>query len=74
MRDQVDVVMVSMHWGNEYTHVPSAEQRRQAEYLSSLGVDVIIGHHSHTIQPIEFVGDTLVIYSLGNLISAQETE
>ena len=72
VRDQVDVVMVSMHWGNEYTHVPSAEQRRQAEYLSSLGVDVIIGHHSHTIQPIEFVGDTLVIYSLGNFISAQD--
>ena len=72
VRDLVDVVMVSMHWGNEYTHVPSAEQRRQAEYLSSLGVDVIIGHHSHTIQPIEFVGDTLVIYSLGNFISAQD--
>lgn len=74
VRDQVDVVMVSMHWGNEYTHVPSAEQRRQAEYLSSLGVDVIIGHHSHTIQPIEFVGDTLVMYSLGNFISAQDYE
>jgi len=74
VRDQVDIVMVSMHWGNEYTHIPSAEQRRQAEYLSSLGVDVIIGHHSHTIQPIEFVGDTLVIYSLGNFISAQDYE
>lgn len=74
VRDQVDVVMVSMHWGTEYTHVPNAEQRRQAEYLSNLGVDVIIGHHSHTIQPIEFVGNTLVIYSLGNFISAQDKE
>lgn len=72
VRDKVDIVMVSMHWGTEYTHVPTAEQRRQAEYLSSLGVDVIIGHHSHVIQPIEFVGDTLVIYSLGNFISAQD--
>ena len=74
VRDKVDIVMVSMHWGIEYTHVPTSEQRRQAEYLSSLGVDVIIGHHPHVVQPIEFVGDTLVIYSLGNFISAQADE
>lgn len=72
VRDQVDVVMVSMHWGTEYTHVPTAEQRRQAAYLASLGVDVIIGHHPHVIQPIEFIDDTLVIYSLGNFLSAQD--
>jgi len=72
VRDKVDIVMVSMHWGTEYTHVPTAEQRRQAAYLASLGVDVIIGHHPHVIQPIEFIDDTLVIYSLGNFISAQD--
>ena len=72
VRDKVDVVMVSMHWGTEYTHVPTAEQRRQAQYLADLGVDVIIGHHPHVIQPIEFIDDTLVIYSLGNFISAQD--
>lgn len=72
VRDKVDVVMVSMHWGTEYTHVPTAEQRRQAKYLADLGVDVIIGHHPHVIQPIEFIDDTLVIYSLGNFISAQD--
>lgn len=72
VRDQVDIVMVSMHWGTEYVHVPTTEQRRQAAYLASLGVDVIIGHHPHVIQPIEFVDDTLVIYSLGNFISAQD--
>lgn len=72
VRDQVDVVMVSMHWGTEYTNVPTEEQRRQAAYLASLGVDVIIGHHPHVIQPIEFIDDTLVIYSLGNFISAQD--
>ena len=42
-----------------------------AKYLSDLGVNVIIGTHSHVVQPIEFVGDTLVIYSLGNFISSQ---
>lgn len=71
VRDQVDVVMVSIHWGIEYTNKPSADQKKIAKYLSSLGVDVIIGHHPHVIQPIEIIDSTLVIYSLGNFISAQ---
>lgn len=71
IRDKVDVVMVSMHWGDEYSHTPSAEQRKIANYLSSLGVDIIIGHHPHVVQPIEFIDDTVVIYSLGNFLSAQ---
>lgn len=66
-----EVVMVSMHWGNEYTHVPTSVQKAEAKYLSDLGVNLIIGSHPHVVQPIEYVGDTLVIYSLGNLISAQ---
>lgn len=72
VRDQVDVVLVAMHWGVEYTHTPTNEQRDWAQFLSDLGVDVIIGSHPHVIQPIEFIGDTLVIYSLGNFISGQE--
>lgn len=67
-----EVIMVAMHWGNEYTHVPNAEQKELAEYLSSLGVNLIIGSHPHVIQPITYVNDTLVIYSLGNFISAQK--
>lgn len=66
-----EVIIVSMHWGNEYTHTPTDEQREQAKYLSELGVHLIIGSHPHVIQPIEYVNDTLVIYSLGNFISAQ---
>ena len=66
-----EVVMVAMHWGVEYTHVPNAEQKAVAKYLSDLGVNIVIGAHPHVIQPIEYVGDTLVIYSLGNFISAQ---
>lgn len=73
IKDKVDVIIVSMHWGVEYTHVPTAEEREIAEYLSSLGVNIIIGHHPHVIQPIEFVNDTLVFYSLGNFISAQDS-
>lgn len=66
-----EVVIVSMHWGNEYTHVPTSVQKETATYLSNLGVNLIIGSHPHVIQPMEYINDTLVIYSLGNFISAQ---
>ena len=71
IKDQVDVIIVSMHWGEEYTHTPTYTQKKEAQYLSSLGVDLIIGSHPHVIMPVDYVGDTLVIYSLGNFISGQ---
>jgi len=71
VRNQVDVLIVAMHWGVEYTHEPTAYEKDMAYYLASLGVDIIIGTHPHVIQPVTFIDDTLVIYSLGNLISAQ---
>ena len=73
IKDKVDVIIVAMHWGEEYTHTPNYVQKQEAQYLSSLGVNLIIGSHAHVIQPVGYVGDTLVIYSLGNLISAQWT-
>lgn len=71
LRSSVDVLTVSMHWGSEYTHLPTTIQQQQAEYIASLGVDIIIGHHPHVIEPITKIGKTIVIYSLGNFISAQ---
>lgn len=71
VKGEADVILVSMHWGEEYTHTPTAEQRRIAQYLADLGVSVIIGAHPHVIQPIEHIGNTVVIYSLGNFISGQ---
>lgn len=71
LRDKVDVLMVSMHWGEEYTHNPTESQRNIANYLASLNVDIVIGHHPHVIQPIDFIGNTMVIYSLGNFIASQ---
>lgn len=72
VRDSVDVVIVAMHWGNEYSLGVSDKQIEIANYLSSLGVDIIIGSHPHVVEPVEFIGKTLVIYSLGNFISDQE--
>ena len=71
VKPYTDVIIVAMHWGEEYTATPVNSQKQIAGYLSSLGVNVIIGTHPHVIEPIEYIGDTLVIYSLGNFISAQ---
>lgn len=71
VRDKVDVLIVAMHWGVEYTHVPTSYEKDMANYLASLDVDIIIGTHPHVIQPVAWIDDTLVIYSLGNFISAQ---
>ena len=71
VRDKVDVLIVAMHWGIEYINMPNEEEKEIAEYLSSLGVDIVIGNHPHILQPITKIGDTIVMYSLGNFISNQ---
>ncbi len=71
VKDKVDFLIVAMHWGVEYTHEPTAYEKDMASYLASLGVNLIIGTHPHVIQPVTWIDDTLVIYSLGNFISAQ---
>lgn len=72
VRDKVDVLIVAMHWGVEYTHTPTKYQKDAAEFLASLGVDIVIGTHPHVVQPVEWIDDTIVFYSLGNFISAQD--
>ena len=74
VRDKVDVLIVAMHWGVEYTHTPTAYQEDMAQFLADEGVDIVIGSHPHVVMPVTWIDDTLVIYSLGNLISAQETD
>lgn len=60
--------MVSLHWGVEYSPLPTKEQRDQARLLLENGVQVIVGHHPHIPQGIERIGRGIVFYSLGNLI------
>lgn len=75
LRDQVDIVIVHMHWGSEYERKPNQTQRDLAQILSAAGVDIIFGHHPHVLQPIERLKDndqeTIVFYSLGNFYSGQ---
>lgn len=71
VKGKVDVILVAMHWGTEYSLGVDEKQTEIANYLSSLGVDIIIGSHPHVVEPVERIGKTLVIYSLGNYISDQ---
>jgi len=66
------LVVLSLHWGTEYQHEPSQYQRDVVSLvLPSPDIDVIVGHHAHVVQPIEKVGDTYVVFGLGNQLANQ---
>ncbi len=72
----VDFLIAHLHWGMEHEFYPAPEQQELAHHIAELGVDAIIGHHPHVIQPFEFYRtrrDPLrvvpVFYSLGNLVN-----
>lgn len=69
MKTKADVVMVTIDWTEYKTEEVSEEQKRIAKYLSELGVNIVVGNTGYGIQPIEIIGNTLVCYSLGNLLS-----
>lgn len=64
----VDILVVSLHWGIEYFHLPSPEQLRNARALVDSGADLVIGHHPHVLQGIERYKNGLIAYSLGNFV------
>ena len=71
-----DVTICVMHWGTDGSTVVTDEQKSLAKTITDAGADVILGMHSHTIQPVEWQtgkngNKTLVIYSLGNFLNAQ---
>ncbi|WP_005032380.1 CapA family protein [Holophaga foetida] len=76
LRPQVDALVLSLHWGNEYQHQPSQRQREIASRLVEAGADLILGHHPHVLQPLAWVEaggrKGAVAYSLGNFISNQD--
>ena len=74
VKDKVDVIIVAMHWGTEYSLGVNSDQDRIAQFLADQGVQIIIGAHPHVVEPVEYLNDgkTFVIYSLGNFISDQE--
>ncbi|SDJ27953.1 poly-gamma-glutamate synthesis protein (capsule biosynthesis protein) [Frankineae bacterium MT45] len=65
-----DIVVLSMHWGVEYSHTATAlQQSEAAQLLASPDIDVILGDHPHVVEPFQQIHGKWVIYSMGNQIS-----
>jgi len=71
IRKKVDIVIVSFHWGVEYQAKPAKTQIKLAHQTIDAGADLIIGHHPHVLQGIEFYKERPILYSLGNFIFDQ---
>ncbi|HKC04644.1 MAG TPA: CapA family protein [Patescibacteria group bacterium] len=70
-KKRVDVLIPMIHWGTEYTPIPSNGQKLIANELVNSGADVVIGGHPHWVQNIDYINGKPVFYSLGNFIFDQ---
>jgi len=75
--EKADVTVVSLHFGVEYETNPNEEQKELAQLAADEGADIVLGHHPHVLQPVEWVegkngNQTFVAYSLGNFFTGQE--
>ncbi len=68
LQEEVDVVIISVHWGEEKAHYPSDYQIRYGRMLVDAGADLVVGHHPHVLQGFEVYRGALIAYSLGNFI------
>ncbi len=74
-----DVIIVFLHWGEQYQNHPNRQQKSQVAFLHRMGINVIIGSHPHVIQDVDYEQDYLnhktylTVYSLGNFISNQRS-
>lgn len=66
VKPQADLVVVVLHSGYEYVEPPSEEQAAAAHAAIDAGADIVIGHHAHILQAVEFYKEGVIIYGLGN--------
>ncbi len=71
LRDLCDVIAVSLHWGIEDSNRVTLEQRKLGRKIIDWGGDIILGHHPHVLQGIEYYNGKPIVYSLGNFIFDQ---
>lgn len=75
LRPHVDLLVLILHWGVEYSPYPTEQQRKLATLFFKQGADVILGSHPHVVQPMEIMKingqDKFVIYSMGNFMGNQ---
>jgi poly-gamma-glutamate capsule biosynthesis protein CapA/YwtB (metallophosphatase superfamily) len=67
-RANADIVIAILHDGLEYSDVPPAKTRSRFRYLAENGADIVIGHHPHVLQGIEWHGSIPIAYSLGDFL------
>ncbi len=68
-----DIVVVHLHGGNEYDHLPNAEQVALVKRLTaSRDIDIVLGEHAHVVQPITRVNGKWVVYGMGNMVAQQD--
>ena len=72
VRPNVDFLIISIHWGNEYLTQPESWRINLAHQLIDAGADIIHGHHPHVWQGVETYKNELIFYSLGNFIFDQD--
>lgn len=65
-RQQYDLVIVSFHWGDELDYAPKSNQIMLGRAAIDSGADLVLGHHSHRINPIECYKGKYIVYSLAN--------
>ncbi|MBE5782052.1 MAG: CapA family protein [Clostridiales bacterium] len=65
-KETCDLVIVSFHWGNELDYSPRDNQVMLGRAAIDSGADLVLGHHSHRINPIECYKDKYIVYSLAN--------
>lgn len=64
------IVIVSFHWGNEKDYLPTKNQIKMGRLAVDSGADLVLGHHSHRMNPIECYNGVYICYSLGNFCFA----
>ena len=69
--DSTAVIIVSLHWGGEHTLQPVPRQKMEAHQLVRAGADLLVCHHTHTLQTIEDFHGRKIYYSVGNFIFDQ---
>jgi Bacterial capsule synthesis protein PGA_cap len=68
LRRDADVVIVSLHWGEEFVPVPSVDETTFARSVIDAGATLVLGHHPHVARPVERYRDGVIAYSLGNCV------
>jgi hypothetical protein len=71
VRPSVDLVIVFMHWGREYSTSVESSTRSQARSIIDGGADMVLGSHPHVVRPIEAYNGRYIVYSMGNFLSGQ---